>query len=111
VSLGQQPLLEFCRRHDMALTAYSPLARNKVSEFPVIQQIARKHGVPPTQVALKWLLDQDAVAAIPKAASVANQQSNLDALTLQLDDEDRTLIAALPKGQRLVSPEFAPVWD
>jgi 2,5-diketo-D-gluconate reductase B len=111
VQLGQQPLLDFCRKHDMALTAYSPLARNKVSESPGIQQIAEKHGVLPTQVALKWLLDQDHVAAIPKAASQANQQSNLDALNVQLDDEDRALIAGLPKDQRLVSPEFAPVWD
>jgi len=51
------------------------------------------------------------MAAIPKAASKANQQSNLDALKVQLDDEDRTLIAALPKNQRLVSPDFAAQWD
>ncbi|MNF12819.1 2,5-diketo-D-gluconic acid reductase B [compost metagenome] len=65
----------------------------------------------PTQVALKWLLDQANVAAIPKASSKANQLSNLAALELELDDEDRRVIAALPKDQRLVSPEFAPQWD
>ncbi|AWY41323.1 aldo/keto reductase [Pseudomonas putida] len=111
VLLGQNALLDYARRHDMALTAYTPLARNKVSEVPVIQQIAAKHGVLPAQVALKWLLDQANVAAIPKASSEANQLANLAALDVQLDDEDRRLIAGISKRERQVSPDFAPVWD
>jgi 2,5-diketo-D-gluconate reductase B len=111
VLLGQNALLDYARQHDMALTAYTPLARNKVSDIPQIQQIAKKHGVLPTQVALKWLLDQPNVAAIPKASSQTNQLANLASLKVELDDEDRALIAALPKNQRQVSPDFAPEWD
>jgi 2,5-diketo-D-gluconate reductase B len=111
VLLGQNALLDYARRHDLALTAYSPLARNKVSDIPVIQQIAVKHGVLPTQVALKWLLDQPNVAAIPKASSEANQLANLAAFIVNLDDQDRALIAGLSKRERQVSPDFAPVWD
>ena len=111
VLLGQNALLDYARQHDMALTAYTPLARNKVSDIPQIQQIANKHGVLPTQVALKWLLDQPNVAAIPKASSRTNQRANLASLKVELDDEDRALIAALPKNQRQVSPDFAPQWD
>ncbi|NUU34299.1 aldo/keto reductase [Pseudomonas sp. C2B4] len=111
VLLGQNALLSYARQHGMALTAYTPLARNKVSDLPVIQQIAARHGVLPTQVALKWLLDQPNVAAIPKASSEANQRANLAALEVQLDDEDRRLIAGLSKRERQVSPDFAPVWD
>ncbi|MDE1179232.1 aldo/keto reductase [Paraburkholderia sp.] len=111
VTLGQRDLLAFAREHDMALTAYSPLARNKVSEIPEIKRIAEKHGVLPTQVALKWLLDQPNVAAIPKASSKTNQLANLASLDVNLDDDDRATIAALPKNQRMVSPEFAPQWD
>ena len=111
VLLGQNALLDYARQHDLALTAYSPLARNKVSDIPQIQQIAARHGVLPTQVALKWLLDQPNVAAIPKASSEANQLANLASLDVQLDDEDRALIAGLSKRERLVSPDFAPAWD
>ncbi|WP_210713682.1 aldo/keto reductase [Pseudomonas sp. MWU349] len=111
VLLGQSGLLDYARERDMVLTAYTPLARNKVSEVAQIQQIAAKHGVLPSQVALKWLLDQDNVAAIPKASSRANQLANLESLKIRLDDADRALIAALPKDQRQVSPDFAPVWD
>jgi 2,5-diketo-D-gluconate reductase B len=111
VLLGQNALLDYARQHDLALTAYTPLARNKVSQVPAIRQIAAKHGVLPTQVALKWLLDQPNVAAIPKASSEANQLANLSALHVQLDDQDRALIASLSKRERQVSPDFAPVWD
>ena len=44
VLLGQNALLDYARQHDLALTAYTPLARNKVSDIPQIQQIAAKHG-------------------------------------------------------------------
>ncbi|MCF4996461.1 aldo/keto reductase [Pseudomonas syringae] len=111
VLLGQNALLDYARQHDLALTAYTPLARNKVSEVPQIRQIAEKHGVLPTQVALKWLLDQPNVAAIPKASSKANQMANLASLKVELDDDDRALIAGLSKRERQVSPDFAPVWD
>jgi len=111
VALSQAKLLDFARQHDMALIAYSPLARNKVSEMPEIQQIAAKHGVQPTQVALKWLVEQEQVAAVPKASGKANQLANLASLDVPLDDEDRALIAQLPKNIRIVSPAFAPDWD
>ncbi|MBV7491720.1 aldo/keto reductase [Pseudomonas sp. PDM30] len=111
VLLGQNALLNYARQQDLALTAYTPLARNKVSDIPAIRLIAAKHGVLPTQVALKWLLDQPNVAAIPKASSEPNQLANLAALDVRLDDEDRALIASLSKRERQVSPDFAPVWD
>jgi 2,5-diketo-D-gluconate reductase B len=111
VLLGQQPLLDYARRHDLLLTAYTPLARGQAAAQPVIQAIARKHGVLPSQVALKWLLDQDGVAVIPKAGSRENQLANLAASNVQLDDEDRAAIAGLPKDQRVVSPPFAPDWN
>ncbi|MGY4527042.1 aldo/keto reductase [Pseudomonas sp. TE21394] len=111
VLLGQQALLEYARRHDLLLTAYTPLARGQAAAQPLIQAIARKHGVLPSQVALKWLLDQDGVAVIPKAGSRANQLANLAAMNVQLDDQDRAAIAGLPKDQRVVSPAFAPDWN
>lgn len=109
--LDQQPLLDFVRQHGMALTAYTPLARGKAAETAAVQQVAEKHGVLPSQVALQWLLAQDSVAAIPKASGKANQQSNLAALDIRLDNDDQALLAQLPKNLRVVNPDFAPQWD
>jgi len=77
----------------------------------VLARIGRKYDASAAQVALKWLLDQDGVAAIPKASRAASQNANLDALKLRLDDDDRSAIAALPKNLRCVNPGFAPTWD
>ncbi|MGX5219631.1 aldo/keto reductase [Pseudomonas segetis] len=109
--LDQHPLLDFVRQHGMALTAYTPLARGKAAEAAQVQQVANKHAVPPSQVALQWLLAQDSVAAIPKASGKANQLSNLQALDLRLDADDLALLAQLPKNLRVVNPDFAPQWD
>ena len=76
-----------------------------------LAEIGRKHGASAAQVAIAWLLDQDGVMAIPKAARPESQKANLDALGIRLDDEDRAAIAALPKGRRYVSPAFAPDWN
>jgi 2,5-diketo-D-gluconate reductase B len=111
VLLNQQPVLDFARQYDLAFTAYTPLARGQGADTETVQRIAHKHGVLASQVALAWVLEQEGVAAVPKSNSAVNQQANLDALKLKLDDEDRAAIAALPKDVRIVNPAFAPKWD
>ncbi|MBD0273088.1 MAG: aldo/keto reductase [Acetobacteraceae bacterium] len=111
VYLSQERLLAVARPAGIPLVSYSPTAKAAGETDPVLQGIARKHGRTPTQVALAWLLEQDGVAAIPKAASEANQRANLEAVSLRLDDEDRRAIAGLPKNRRLVDPDFAPEWN
>jgi len=109
--LSQKPLLDYARAHDVAITAYCPLAQGRLSEHPTLVAIAAKHKASPAQVALAWLLEQENVAAIPKAGRESSQRANLDALSIKLDDSDRAAIAALPKNQRFVDPGFAPLWD
>jgi 2,5-diketo-D-gluconate reductase B len=111
VFLDQTPMLRYLRSKAIPLIAYCPLAQGQATQSPELARIGEKHGASAAQVALKWLLDQEGVAAIPKAGRAASQRANLDALCLTLDDEDRRLIASLPKDQRLVNPPFAPHWD
>ena len=111
VLLEQSAVLDYARAHDMAVTAYSPLAQGRLADYPTLANIARKHGATTAQIALAWLLGQPGVAAIPKAQRVESQRANLEALSIKLDDEDRAAIALLPKGERFVSPSWAPKWD
>ena len=111
VLLGQQTMVDAARAVGAASVAYCPLAQGRLAQQPVLEEIALKHKVSAAQVALKWLLDQDGVAAIPKAGRPESQQANLDALDVPLDEADRAAIAALPKDQRCVNPGFAPAWD
>jgi len=111
VLLDQSAIRSYLGPKSIPVIAYCPLAQGKLAEHPQLATIARKHGATPGQVALKWLLDQEGVAAIPKSARAENQKANLDAWKLTLDDDDRRVIAGLPKTQRLVNPGFAPAWD
>ena len=111
VMLDQTPLRQFLNAKSIPLVAYCPLAQGRVASDEALAAIGRKHNASAAQVALKWLLDQDGVAAIPKASRAESQQANLDALKVQLDDTDRKAIAALPKNKRCVNPGFAPAWD
>jgi 2,5-diketo-D-gluconate reductase B len=111
VMLDQTRLRQFLTAKSIPLIAYSPLAKGLAASDAALAAIGRKHNASAAQVALKWLLDQDGVAAIPKASRAESQQANLDALKLNLDDADRNAIAALPKDKRCVNPGFAPAWD
>ena len=111
VLLDQTPVKAYLAAHDMALTAYCPIAQGKLADHEELTVIARKHGATAAQIALNWLLDQPGVAAIPKAGRRESQVANLEALKIELDDADRAAIAALPKAQRMVNPGFAPAWD
>src|SRR5260221_2808723 len=111
VMLDQTKVARYLAAKSIPLVAYAPLAQGRAASDQTLISIGRKHGASAAQVALKWLLDQDGVAAIPKASRAESQQANLDALKLKLDDEDRKTIAALPKDKRFVNPGFAPAWD
>ena len=108
--LDQSKLLGIARAAGMVLTAYSPLAKGENLDLPAVRQVAAKHGATLAQVALAWLLAQDGVAMVPKAASPARQKENLGALALRLDAADLAALAALPKDRRFVNPSFAPDW-
>ena len=111
VMLDQTPLRRYLAAKSIPLVAYCPLAQGHAASDPTLMAIGRKHGASAAQVALKWLLDQDGVAAIPKASRAESQKANLGALNIGLDDEDLKAIAGLPKHLRLVNPGFAPAWD
>jgi 2,5-diketo-D-gluconate reductase B len=109
--LSQDALVDMVARRDMTLTAYSPLARGKVARDPVLQEIAAERGRSPGQIALRWLIEQPNVTAVPKASSHERRAENLDILDFELTDRDRERIAALSKDDRQIDPSWAPDWD
>ena len=109
--LDQRRLIDDARARGLFVTAYCPLAQGEVDGDPTLGAIARKHGKSPAQVTLRWLVDQDGVAAIPKAASEAHCRANFDIFDFALSDADRAAIDGLRGSRRLVSPDFSPDWD
>ncbi|HEX2525651.1 MAG TPA: aldo/keto reductase [Geminicoccus sp.] len=110
--LSQDALLPFHRKLGIATTAHCPSARGKIMDEPVIREIAEAHGMNPIQVGLRWLIQQEGVAAIPRTSSEKNAKSNLKVLDFQLTDEEMRKISALRStNYRICDFEFSPVWD
>jgi 2,5-diketo-D-gluconate reductase B len=109
--LGQPQVLALARERDLMVTAYSPLAQGEVLRDPALREIGAAHGKTAAQVALRWLLDQPNVAAIPKASSREHRAANLDIFDFELSDDERGRIAGLERGLRTIDPSWAPAWD
>jgi 2,5-diketo-D-gluconate reductase B len=94
----------------VAAVGFGTRVQGAVDGDGTLGAIARNHGNP-AQVTLRWLVDQDGVAAIPKAAGEAHCRANLEIFDFALSDADCAAIAGLLGARRLVPPEFAPEWN
>lgn len=110
--LDQSALLTACRRHGLALIAYVPLAHGEVTTDPVVKEVARARGRTAAQVALRWLVQQPNVAAIPGSSNPEHVRANMAVEEFALTDDEMARISALarPDG-RLLDPGWAPQWD
>lgn len=93
VFLQQPELIKYCREHDITIEAYSPLAHAKQTDNQVIAAIAQKHGKSYAQIMLRWLVEQDFVV-LPKSVTPSRIQENINIFDFELDDEDKTRLAA-----------------
>jgi len=111
--LDQSKVLAACRRHGLVFIAYCPLARGRLIGDPAIVEIARSQGRTAAQIALRWLVQQDGVAAIPRSSSAQRVAANIDIFGFALTDDEMKRIAALkrPDG-RVVDPVGrVSTWD
>jgi 2,5-diketo-D-gluconate reductase B len=111
--LSQDALLEELRANGMALIAYSPLAQGRVLRDQTLLRIGKRHGKNPGQVTLRWLLQQDGVAAIPRSSREAHAKANFEIFDFALSDAEMAEISVLARpGGRQINPSgMAPHWD
>ncbi|CAH6662170.1 2,5-didehydrogluconate reductase DkgB [Pseudocitrobacter vendiensis] len=109
--LQNRKVVDWASEHGIHITSYMTLAYGKALKDETIVRIATKHNATPAQVILAWAMGEG-YSVIPSSTKRENLASNLLALKLQLDAEDKKAIAALDCNDRLVSPEgLAPDWD
>src|SRR5580704_5887078 len=76
--IDQTKVIEACRKRGLVLTAYCPLARGRLIGDPVLAAIAQSHGKTVAQVALRWLMQQTIIAAIPRSSNAVRIAENID---------------------------------
>ena len=90
----QRDVVEYCRAHNIAVEAYSPMARGADLANGVVERIAEAHGVTPAQVILRWHIENGTII-IPKSVHTARQRENLDLFGFALTPEEHAQIDAL----------------
>ena len=115
--LQQEEMLNYCKKHNIYLTAYSPLgsgdrpeamkAANEPSllENSTVVNIAQAHGCNAAQVLLKWAIERG-TSVIPKSTNPGRLAENLDAANLKLGNQEMAELAKLERGFRYVNGEF-----
>lgn len=109
--LSQSAMLDLLRRNNLFLTAYRPLAKGEIVENPLLAEIAEQYDATPAQVALRWLIQQKNVVAIPKSSALNRMKENFGAHDFELTEYDMARIFAIQKNDRSNNPEWAPKWD
>lgn len=111
--LDQTKVLQYCRSKGLIFTAYCPLARGRLFNDPVLRDIAEKKGRTIAQVALRWLMQQGNIAAIPRSSNPKHIAESLNVFDFELTQDEMQRIFALkrPDG-RIANPKGrAPAWD
>ncbi|MDN5710325.1 MAG: aldo/keto reductase, partial [Planococcus sp. (in: firmicutes)] len=97
--LTQEPLREFCAAQDIAVTSWSPLARGRLLEDPVLSEIGEKHGKSIAQTIIRWHLQNDLIV-IPKSVTPSRIVENADVFDFELSKEEMKQISALNQDWR-----------
>jgi diketogulonate reductase-like aldo/keto reductase len=110
--LDQSALIAACRERGAAFVSYRPLGQGKDLDHSTIREIAQAHGKTPSQVVLRWHMQQPGLIAIPRSANPEHISENAAVFDFTLSDEEmRAIFALAAGGGRHVNPAFAPAWD
>ncbi len=96
----QRELREYHEGKNIRTESWSPLGRGQSIHAGPIAEIAQKHGKTPTQIVLRWHIDQGLIV-IPKSSRPDHQQANFDIFDFKLDAGDLDKIAGMddPDGR------------
>lgn len=95
IHIGNTPfeLIEYCKKNDIVVEAYSPIAHGEALKNETIVAIAEKYGVSAAQLCIKYVLSLGMVA-LPKTANTEHMKSNSD-LDFEISSEDMDILKAL----------------
>ena len=97
--LTQDDVRGFCAEYQIAVEAWSPIARGNAIGDPTIDEIASRYGKTAAQVILRWHIERGDIV-FPKSVSPARIRENIDIFDFELSGEDVEAISALNRNER-----------
>jgi diketogulonate reductase-like aldo/keto reductase len=92
-------LLEFAKKNDVVVEAYSPLNRGKGFNNPTLVSVSEKYEKTPAQIMLRWALQKGTVV-IPKSKSKERIQENMEIFDFEIDQEDMDALDSIAQTPR-----------
>ena len=86
-TLNQDETVEYCKKHDIAVTGYSPLGVGHILDNPTLMEIGKKHKKSSAQVAIRWQI-QRGLIVIPKSTHKAYIKEDFEVFDFVLTDEE-----------------------
>jgi len=111
--IDQSKVIAACRRHGMAVVAYSPVARGGASRDKVLARIGKAHGKTAAQVSLRFLV-QSGIVVIPRTSRLERLAENLAIFDFELSAAEMAEIGRLAhRDGRIVDYAYSgsPQWD
>ncbi len=109
--LNQDKVVAACRKHGMALVAYSPIARGGAKGNAVLEKIGKAHGKTAAQVSLRYLVQQG-ISVIPRTSKRDRLEENFAVFDFELSDAEMREIHGLSgANDRIVDWSWSPNWD
>jgi 2,5-diketo-D-gluconate reductase B len=109
--LNLDKVVAACRKHKMAVVAYSPIARGGAKGDKVLEKIGKAHGKSAAQISLRWLVQQG-IVVIPRTSKIERLEENFALFDFELSDAEMREIAGLSRrGGRIVDWTWSPNWD
>jgi 2,5-diketo-D-gluconate reductase B len=94
--LDQSKVIAACRKHDMAVVAYSPIARGGARNDKLLTRIGAAHGRTAAQICLRFLVQQN-IVVIPRSSKEKRLAENAAIFDFTLSAAEMTEIAGLSR--------------
>lgn len=91
----QQDIVEYCKKENIVVEAWSPLGSGKMIKKEELKNIASKYEKDVAQICIKWCL-QNGVLPIPKTTDKERMKSNLNVFDFEISQEDMEYLNSLP---------------
>lgn len=87
--------IEYCKRHNILVEAWSPLGTGRMLSNDTLIQIAEKYKKSVAQLCIRWAL-QNGVLPLPKSLHLLRIADNLSVFDFTISPEDMATISSIP---------------
>lgn len=104
----QTTVVDYCQSQNIALQAWSPLARGRFQDHPLLNEIAGKHGKTVSQIILRWTVQQG-LLPLPKSSRPQRIKENIDIFDFELSRDEMSAVTNMqPQGFSGERPDIWP---